>query len=212
MSVELAAWLGTATVAVAATVVSTLPRSSPVVRSVPAVAVMAVVVCSGIFHLRPPAPSSWIASVTALTIARLGVVAGSAVTNAALSLAMRPAELEGPHGGIVVAPESIADDGAGDEVGSAPSDSATTVHPTTRPSTEPSEVLRGGAAIGYLERSALIGAALVGRLEVLAVVIAVKGLGRFTELDTAEARERFIIGTLASTLWAGCTAVAVLLP
>jgi hypothetical protein len=70
--------------------------------------------------------------------------------------------------------------------------------------------MRGGAAIGHLERAAIVGAALVGRFEIIAAVIAIKGLGRFTELDTAEARERFIVGTLTSSLWAGCAAAVVL--
>ena len=34
------------------------------------------------------------------------------------------------------------------------------------------------------------------------MLIAIKGVGRFTELEAAEARERFIIGTLASLIWA----------
>ena len=32
--------------------------------------------------------------------------------------------------------------------------------------------------------------------------MAIKGVGRFSELAAAEARERFIIGTLSSLLWA----------
>lgn len=65
------------------------------------------------------------------------------------------------------------------------------------------EVLRGGWVIGYLERIAVIAAVALGRFEIIAAVIAVKGLGRFTELDNAVARERFIIGTLTSLTWAG---------
>jgi hypothetical protein len=64
------------------------------------------------------------------------------------------------------------------------------------------EVLRGGWVIGYLERIAVIVAVMLGRFEIFAAVIAVKGLGRFTELDTSVARERFIIGTLSSLGWA----------
>ena len=71
------------------------------------------------------------------------------------------------------------------------------------------EVLRGGAAIGYLERFGVAGAILVGQPAIIAVVVAVKGLGRFTELDTAAARERFIVGTLASLLWAATCATAI---
>lgn len=64
------------------------------------------------------------------------------------------------------------------------------------------EVLRGGWVIGYLERIAVIVAVVLGRFEIIAALIAVKGLGRFSELDTSVARERFIIGTLTSLSWA----------
>jgi hypothetical protein len=69
-------------------------------------------------------------------------------------------------------------------------------------------VLRGGATVGYLERVALIGSVLAGQAAAVAVIVAVKGLGRFSELESAEARERFIIGTLASLIWAGACAAA----
>jgi hypothetical protein len=55
-------------------------------------------------------------------------------------------------------------------------------------------------------------ALLAGSAEGLAVVLAVKGLGRFAELRAPAAAERFIVGTLASGIWAaGCVGVAVLL-
>lgn len=74
------------------------------------------------------------------------------------------------------------------------------------------EVLRGGAWIGVLERAAIAGALLVRWPEGLAVVLAVKGLGRYAELKAAAAAERFIIGTLASGLWAtACVGVVLLL-
>jgi len=73
------------------------------------------------------------------------------------------------------------------------------------------QVLRGGAWIGILERLAIF-AALVGRWpEGIAVVLAVKGLGRYPELRAAHRpglAERFIIGTLVSVLWAGLCAYA----
>jgi hypothetical protein len=73
-------------------------------------------------------------------------------------------------------------------------------------------ILRGGAWIGVLERAAVAAALLAGSPEGLAVVLAVKGLGRYAELRAPAAAERFIIGTLASGLWAaGCVGVAVLL-
>jgi len=66
--------------------------------------------------------------------------------------------------------------------------------------------LRGGAMIGVLERLAVAGALLTGASQGLALVVAVKALGRYPELRTAGASERFIIGTLASLLWAACVA------
>ncbi|WP_104523947.1 hypothetical protein [Blastococcus atacamensis] len=74
------------------------------------------------------------------------------------------------------------------------------------------DILRGGAWIGVLERAAVAGTLLAGWPEGLAVVLAVKGLGRFSELRAPAAAERFIVGTLASALWAAaCVGVAVLL-
>ena len=54
-------------------------------------------------------------------------------------------------------------------------------------------------------------ALFAGYPEAIAVIVAVKGVGRFTELDSAEARERFIIGSLASLLWAAGVAGILLL-
>ncbi|MGZ4668999.1 MAG: hypothetical protein ACXVX3_10800 [Blastococcus sp.] len=73
------------------------------------------------------------------------------------------------------------------------------------------EILRGGAWIGALERAAVAGTLLAGWPEGLAVVLAVKGLGRYAELRAPAAAERFIVGTLASGLWAvACVGIAVL--
>jgi hypothetical protein len=69
--------------------------------------------------------------------------------------------------------------------------------------TEVRTLMRGGTVIGYLERVAVVISIIAGYPEAIAVVVAVKGIGRFSELATSEARERFIIGTLASLLWAG---------
>ena len=63
-------------------------------------------------------------------------------------------------------------------------------------------MLRGGTTIGYLERLAVVMALIAGFPEAIAIVVAIKGVGRFSELAAAEARERFIIGTLSSLLWA----------
>jgi hypothetical protein len=74
------------------------------------------------------------------------------------------------------------------------------------------EILRGGAWIGILERAAVAATILAGSAEGLVVVLAVKGLGRYAELRSPAAAERFILGTLASALWAAsCVGVAMLL-
>ena len=72
------------------------------------------------------------------------------------------------------------------------------------------EVLRGGTTIGYLERLAAALGIVAGFPAVIAVLVALKGIGRFTELATPAARERFIVGTLASLLWA--CAVSAIVP
>ena len=83
------------------------------------------------------------------------------------------------------------------------------------------EVLRGGAWIGVFERAAVFATLAAGWPEGLAVVLALKGLGRYSELrgtpgepSTAGASggvaERFIIGTFASVLWA-CAAAGTYL-
>jgi hypothetical protein len=107
----------------------------------------------------------------------LSVVGGGPAAQLVLALATRSTTVAGDHGGIVV-----HDPAAG----------ADATH----------EVLRGGTTIGFLERFATAGAIMAGFPEALGVLIAIKGVGRFTELDTAEARERFIIGTLVSITWA----------
>jgi hypothetical protein len=78
----------------------------------------------------------------------------------------------------------------------------------------PVSVLRGGAWIGYLERGAVAATLLASFPEGLALVLAVKGVGRYPELRDAgrggragaDAPEEFIIGTLASLLWAAAAA------
>jgi hypothetical protein len=78
----------------------------------------------------------------------------------------------------------------------------------------PRSVLRGGAWIGYLERGAVAATLLAAFPEGLALVLAVKGVGRYPELRDAgsggragaDAPEEFIIGTLTSMLWAAAAA------
>lgn len=71
--------------------------------------------------------------------------------------------------------------------------------------------LRGGLVIGVLERIAVSVCVISGYATGIAVVVAIKGLARYGEFTTPSQREQFIIGTLASLLWASGTAGLVLL-
>ena len=74
------------------------------------------------------------------------------------------------------------------------------------------EVLAGGLWIGALERAAIAACLLVGMAEGIALVLGLKGVGRYPELRETGAAERFIIGTFSSVLWASaCAGVAILL-
>jgi hypothetical protein len=123
-----------------------------------------------------------LAILAGLGFVMLGTVGGSPFVSLVLDLATRGSVTLGAHGGILVMnPAPVR------------------------------EILRGGAAIGYLERVALIGSVLVGQPAAVAVIVAIKGLGRYSELENAAARERFIIGTLASLVWAGACSAAIVL-
>lgn len=121
----------------------------------------------------------------------LAVIGGGPMALLALQLATQNSVAPGAHGGILVGAET-------------PGPAA-----TGTPTAAVHEVLRGGLTIGVLERLAVAGAILAGFPEALAVVVAIKGVGRFTELASGEARERFIIGTLASLIWACACAILV---
>jgi hypothetical protein len=83
-------------------------------------------------------------------------------------------------------------------------------------------LLPGGSWIGALERLAIFVSLVSGMPEGVAVVLAVKGLGRYPELkvdrasradgnvDRSAVGERFIIGTFVSVLWAAACAYLVL--
>lgn len=134
----------------------------------------------------PPHPAY--AAVIAIELFVLGITAGSPLTIFTLGLSEARTVRVGVHGGIV---EGI------------PTDNTVIGRPI--------EILRGGATIGYLERLAVLGCLIAGRVEGIAVIVAIKGLGRFSELSSPEARERFIIGTLVSLIWAGATGALLLL-
>jgi hypothetical protein len=128
-------------------------------------------------------------TVLGFTVAIFG---GSPAAATALDLAMGGSAPAGLHGGIIVAERPTAEQ-----------QRQGVVTGTRR------EVLRGGLTIGVLERVATAGSIIAGFPEGLAIVVAVKGVGRFTELEAPEARERFIIGTFASLIWACAAALVV---
>jgi len=76
--------------------------------------------------------------------------------------------------------------------------------------TKAASTLRGGRAIGWLERAAVLLTVIAGWPEGVALVVALKGLGRYGELRgaTEGTAERFLIGSFTSLLFAGALAVA----
>ncbi|GAA1048410.1 hypothetical protein [Arthrobacter russicus] len=72
----------------------------------------------------------------------------------------------------------------------------------------PATVLRGGLTIGILERIAVVFCIVFDQPVAIAYVVAIKGLGRYPELkESPAASERFIIGTLASLIWAALVGI-----
>jgi hypothetical protein len=178
---------------------SRLRAAAPGATSIPVTGVLTIVAAVALFagivlaFLPLAAPSPGIHVVLGVFVLALATIGGGPVAVLALRLATRgtPATA-GPHGGIIVNPIPSSSSSTGTVPGTAPSGSQ--------------EVLRGGTTIGILERIAVAGCVIAGFPEGIAVVVAVKGVGRFTELSTPEAKERFIIGTLASFVWAcACT-------
>jgi hypothetical protein len=173
-------WFATVGFAAAALGVTVL---TIVLRRPALITIAAVLLGIGILTvaLPTPEPPLVVAMLIGLTSFALAVLGGSPAASFALDLATHGTVSPGVHGGIIV-----------DRGG-----------PTA---TAPREVLRGGLAIGYLERAAIAGALIAGYPEAIAIVVAIKGVGRFTELAEAETRERFMIGTLASIVWAAASA------
>jgi hypothetical protein len=171
------ATVGIAGTALGATVLTIMLRRPSFIT------VAAVLLGSGILTvaLPTPEPPLIVAVLIGMTAFALAVLGGSPAASFALDLATHGSVSPGLHGGIIV-----------DRGGPA--------------AAAPREVLRGGLAIGYLERAAIAGALIAGYPEAIAIVVAIKGVGRFTELAEAETRERFMIGTLASIVWAAASA------
>jgi hypothetical protein len=150
-----------------------------------------------------PAVDTPVAFSVVITLAGLvlAVIGGGPAAVLALQLATKDSVPPGDHGGILVGTGTDQAPAVG-----ADADSTTVAQPAAV-----HEVLRGGLIIGVLERLAVAGAIVAGFPEALAVVVAIKGVGRFTELASSEARERFIIGTFASLIWACACVILVTL-
>lgn len=152
-----------------------------------AAAILVVAVVTAAFAPLEGAPW-WFGALLALVATGVSVAGGYSVVRAVLDLAMGRSIPQGIHGGILV---------------------------TTRASSQPGvapvreEVLRGGMTIGLLERTGTTLALIAGFPEAIAIIVALKGIGRFSELATPAARERFIIGTLASLVWAALAGAVV---
>lgn len=141
-----------------------------------------------------PKTSAWI--LTTLILFALGIVGGNPLSRALLGRTMPADVRETPGGGILVLPREKTL-------------SASPRHAPPQDAEAPRELLRGGRLIGYLERFTVILTIAAGFPEGIAFLIALKGIGRFSELSQAAARERFLIGSLASLGWASAIAFLV---
>ncbi len=128
----------------------------------------------------------WGTALVAIAALALSTVGGWALTTLVLRLAARS-----------------SDAGAVTAVAPADADADGPTGPRAR------AALRGGTWIGLLERTAVTGALALGYPAGVAFVVAVKGLGRYPELrEHPGSSERFVIGTLASMLWAAAVGAA----
>jgi F0F1-type ATP synthase membrane subunit c/vacuolar-type H+-ATPase subunit K len=144
----------------------------------------------------PPGPPSPTASATTTRAASATTTSAASATtaNAAPTGAPVPPP-PGPPGPSMATPPPAAPD---------PATGATSSDPGGPVGVEAVQALRGGTWIGILERLAVTGCLLAGYPAGIAVVVAIKGLGRYPELrEHPVGAERFLIGTLASTIWAG---------
>lgn len=160
------------------------------------------------------------AAVPAVLVGAAAVVAlaAPAATGFGLAAVRVAAVLAAMAGGSALVTVTFALAGATGEdeaeADPAPTDGGADGAPNSEPPEEPvlASPLRGGLAIGVLERAAIAVCVLANFGAGLAVIVAAKGLARYPELRHPGAAEQFIIGTFVSVLWAvACTGVAVAL-
>jgi hypothetical protein len=182
--------LGASASVVLSVLVNRRPQQRPLIYAMVG-ALLATLLLATVLPIAPNAAANGILT---MLMVFLAVAGGGPLVTTVLDIATGGSVRGGIHGGILVPANGHA---AGD------------VEAARLPTRE---VLRGGATIGILERLAVAAVIVAGYPEGLAVIIAIKGVGRFSELgEAAEARERFIIGTLVSWLWAATCAGLVLL-
>ncbi len=63
-------------------------------------------------------------------------------------------------------------------------------------------IVRAGAIIGFLERALIISFVIMQEYSLIGFIVAAKSIARFEELKERNFAEYFIVGTLASTLFA----------
>lgn len=69
--------------------------------------------------------------------------------------------------------------------------------------------VRAGRYIGLLERSLIVAGLLMNSWSIVTAVIALKTVARYKELDEQLSAEYFLIGSLASILWAVIIAISL---
>lgn len=73
---------------------------------------------------------------------------------------------------------------------------------TTPPESGQTITLRAGRVIGILERVLIFVGLVASSWEILAGVVALKTVARYSDLDKQDKAEYFLVGSLASILWA----------
>lgn len=73
---------------------------------------------------------------------------------------------------------------------------------STPPESGEKITLRAGRVIGVLERLLIFLGLVASSWEILAGVVALKTVARYSELDKQDQAEYFLVGSLASILWA----------
>lgn len=151
-------------------------KSSPgiALNVVAAVAGLMVVAIACGFGIDSTVTDAWAVVAVVAGATLLGTAHGASVVAVVFRIA------DPPRRRTLAAPGSLAEPSRGDDL------------------TPPAGTMRGGAMIGVLERAAIIAAVACGQPSVLAVIVAVKAIGRFSELEGAIMRERFLVGSLAS--------------